>query len=90
VAIRINRPPDETAERIREAIEAAIEGARVEAKGLGGHFEIRVVSPVFAGKSTLQKQRLVLGAISHLMKGEGAPVHAVDRIEAVVPEEGGG
>jgi acid stress-induced BolA-like protein IbaG/YrbA len=88
VGVRINRPPDETAGRIREAIESAIEGSRVEAQGLGGHFEIRVVSPVFAGKSTLQRQRLVLGAIAHLMKGDSAPVHAVDRIEAVAEDEG--
>jgi len=54
---------------------------------MGGHFEIRVVAGQFVGKSTLAKQRLVLGAIKELMKGENAPVHAIDRIETLTPEE---
>lgn len=87
MALRINRPPSETSERIREAVEAAIPGSRVEATGMGGHFEIRVVSEVFEGKSTLAKHRLVLGAIADLMKGEDAPVHAVDKIETLLPSQ---
>ena len=86
MSIQINRPPSETAERIRSAIERAIEGAQVEARGMGGHFEIRVVSSEFEGKNRLARQRLVLKAIADLMKGDNAPVHAVDRIETVVPE----
>ena len=35
---------------------------------------------MFAGKSMLESQRLVYGAIAHLMKGDGAPVHAVDKL----------
>ena len=70
---------------IRTAIEAKIEGAAVEVRGAGGHFEIEVVSPVFAGKSTLEKHRLVLGAITHLMAGDMAPVHAVDSLKTRVP-----
>ena len=85
--LRINRPPDETVARIKEAILSAIEDAEVEAQGMGGHFEIRVVSPVFAGKTTLQKHRLVLGAIATLMAGDSAPVHAVDRLEALTPDQ---
>jgi stress-induced morphogen len=46
----------------------------------GGHFTIEVVSPIFEGKSMLESQRLVYGAIAHLMKGDGAPVHAVDKL----------
>lgn len=66
---------------IQQAIEGALPGARVEvASGSGGHFEITVVSPAFEGKTLLQKQRLVLGAIKHLMAGDAAPVHAVDRL----------
>jgi len=51
----------------------------------GGHFTIQVVSPVFAGKSLLESQRLVLGAIAHLMKGDGAPVHAIDKLTTKTP-----
>jgi stress-induced morphogen len=65
---------------ITQAIVAAIPGAKVEASGGGGHFSIVVESPEFTGKGTLDRQRLVLRAIAHLMKGDGAPVHAVDSL----------
>lgn len=68
-------------ENIRQAILAKIPDARVAVGGgSGGHFTIEVVSPVFAGKGMLESQRLVYGAIAHLMKGDGAPVHAVDKL----------
>jgi acid stress-induced BolA-like protein IbaG/YrbA len=74
---------------INEAIASSIVGlipdAKVEVSGGGGHFSIVVVSPVFAGKSTLESQRLVYGAITHLMKGDLAPVHAVDSLKTKVP-----
>ena len=66
---------------IRSAILEKIPGASVVvAPGSGGHYTIEVVSPVFAGKSMLESQRLVYGAIAHLMKGDGAPVHAIDKL----------
>jgi stress-induced morphogen len=65
---------------IREAVVARIPDAKVVASGGGGHWVIEVVSPVFAGKSLLDRQRLVLGSIKHLMAGELAPIHAVDSI----------
>lgn len=66
---------------IRESIEKAIEGARVEVSGEGGHYNIVVVSPLFAGKSMLQCHQMVLASIAHLMKGDLAPVHAVDSLK---------
>ena len=71
---------------IREAIAGAIADAVVEVEGGGGHYTIVVTSPVFAGKSRIESQRLVLGAIAHLMKGDGAPVHAVDSLRTLVPQ----
>ena len=65
---------------IKTAVEAAIAGARCEATGGGGHFQLVVTSTAFAGQSLLNQQRMVLSAIAHLMKGEDAPVHAVDSI----------
>ncbi len=65
---------------IRDAIVAAIPDAIVTVGGSGGHYTIEVVSPVFEGKSMLQSQRLVLTAIAPLMKGDRAPVHAVDSL----------
>jgi acid stress-induced BolA-like protein IbaG/YrbA len=75
-----------TEESIRAAIVEKIPDAEVAVTpGSGGHYAIDVVSPVFAGKSTLDKQRLVYGAIAHLMKGDGAPVHAVDKLTTREP-----
>ncbi|MEM1029990.1 MAG: BolA/IbaG family iron-sulfur metabolism protein [Myxococcota bacterium] len=66
---------------ITAAIEGAIEGARVEVGGGGGgHYELSVTSAAFAGKNTLQRHRMVLGAIKELMAGHDAPVHAIDSI----------
>ena len=45
--------------------------------GGGGHFSIEVTSAVFAGKTRVDSQRLVYGAIAHLMNGDLAPVHAI-------------
>ncbi len=71
---------------VREAILAKLPGATVEVSGGGGHYTIAVVSHAFAGKSRLESQRLVLGAVKHLMAGEGAPVHAVDTLTTRTPE----
>ncbi len=89
MAIQINRPPAETSERVTQLLEAAFPGASVAVRGQGGHFEIRVVSAEFEGKNSLARQRSILGVIKDLMKGERAPVHAVDRIEALTPEQAG-
>ena len=71
---------------IRRAIVDKIPDAAVDVQpGSGGHFSISVVSPVFAGKGMLESQRLVYGAIAHLMKGDGAPVHAVDKLTTKAP-----
>ncbi len=70
---------------LREAIEAAIPNSQATVNGGGGHFSIEVVSPAFLGLGMLESQRLVYGAISHLMKGDLAPVHAVDSMKTRVP-----
>jgi acid stress-induced BolA-like protein IbaG/YrbA len=64
------------------AIEKAIPGSRATVEGSGGHFRVSVVSSAFEGKSTLQRHRMVLSAIAHLMAGDRAPIHAVDAIDA--------
>ena len=67
------------------AIGAAIPGAAVEVShGSGGHYSLRVVSGAFAGKSLVDKQRMVYRAIAPLMSGPDAPVHAIDRLETVI------
>lgn len=70
---------------IQQTIEAAIPGASAQVEGGGGHFRITVTAAAFAGKSLLEKQRLVLTAIAELMRGDDAPVHAVDQLITRVP-----
>ena len=85
MALQIHPPPSEVIERLRDAIGKALPCDSLDVRGSGGHFEIRVTSSAFAGKNTLARQRLVLGAIAHLMKGDGAPVHAIDVLETRAP-----
>ncbi len=73
---------------LREAIETTIAGSQATVTGGGGHFTIEVVSAAFAGKGMLESQRLVYGAIAHLMKGESPPVHAVDSLKTRTPPVG--
>ena len=71
----------EIARDLERAIAAAFPDARVEVHDNGGgHFEIRVVSATFAQQSRVVQQQRVYAAIAHLMKGDAAPVHAVDRL----------
>ena len=76
---------EEICKAIHGAILEAIPDARAEVAGAGGHYAIRVVSATFEGKGLLDKQRLVLSAIKHLMSGENAPVHAIDELQTLTP-----
>ena len=70
---------------ITSSVKVRIPDAIVAVSGGGGHYRIDVVSAVFAGKSMLENQRLVLSAIKHLINGERAPVHAVDSLTTRTP-----
>ena len=72
-------------DQARQAIEEAIPGAKVSVTGGGGHFEIQVVSEAFEGKRLLARQRMVYAAITPLMAGTNAPMHAVDRMVCDTP-----
>jgi acid stress-induced BolA-like protein IbaG/YrbA len=90
VALRIlSSPPpepEEIAGRLREAILAGLPDAVVAVEPRGaGHFEVEVVSAAFAGLSRVKQQQLVYGAIAPLLRGEGAPVHAIDRMVTRTP-----
>jgi acid stress-induced BolA-like protein IbaG/YrbA len=73
---------------ITESIRSALADAKVEVAGGGGHYTIAVTSSAFEGKGMLESQRLVYAAIAHLMKGDGAPVHAVDTLKTLKPSKG--
>jgi len=69
---------------LRLAIEAAIPSAVAEVTDNGGrHFALVVRSPSFEGQRTLDKQRAVYAAITHLMGGDDAPVHAIDTMRTL-------
>ena len=70
---------------IRSAIEAKIEGCKVDVQGGGGHYSITATSSAFAGLGRVEAQRHVYSAIAQLMAGDAAPVHAVDSLRTVVP-----
>ena len=70
---------------IQRRIEDAIPGCDVQVAGGGGHFTISVTSEMFNGKRTLQRKRMVYSAITELMAGDDAPVHAVDYLETKTP-----
>lgn len=70
---------------LRAAIEREIPNSQAEVTGGGGHFSINVTSPAFAGKSAIESQRMVYGAIGHLLKGDAAPVHAIDSLKTRMP-----
>ncbi|MBW6477107.1 MAG: BolA family transcriptional regulator [Chromatiales bacterium] len=82
-------------EQIRSRIETAFAPISLEiideshkhaghasAKG-GGHFIVQIVSDAFAGKSTIQRHRMVYEAMGELMQHE---VHALS-IQAKTPQE---
>jgi stress-induced morphogen len=72
-------------EAITSSVKIRIPDAVVAVSGGGGHYKIDVVSAVFAGKSMLENQRMVLSAIKHLINGDRAPVHAVDALTTRAP-----
>ena len=53
------------------------------AKGGGGHFQLIIVSPSFAGKSTQARHRMVHAALGEMLERE---IHAVT-IKAYTPDE---
>jgi acid stress-induced BolA-like protein IbaG/YrbA len=78
---------ESTFEQLKSSIAAALPGADIHVEGGGGHFTISVVSEAFEGKNTLGRQRLVYSAITALMAGDDAPVHAVDKLTTKTPNE---
>ena len=75
---------------IRDAIGQSLPGARVQVTlGSPGHFSIAVVAEDFRGKSRVACQRLVYRAITPLMQGDRAPVHAVDQLTTATPGASG-
>ena len=74
--------PADIVDRIRLALPDAV----VELKDLTGtedHWHATVISTGFAGKSLIERHRLVMGALADEMKG---PIHALT-LDVKVPDE---
>jgi len=71
-------------EEIKRLIEAGISDSQAFVEGDGAHFIACVVSPVFAGKSRIQKQQIVNDTVkAQLLDGT---LHALS-IKTFTPEE---
>ena len=67
-------------------ISAGMPGSEVTVTGDGQHFEAVVVSPEFAGKSLLERQRLVMATVAaEIQSGQ---LHALS-IKTFTPEQWG-
>ncbi|MBW2245216.1 MAG: BolA/IbaG family iron-sulfur metabolism protein [Deltaproteobacteria bacterium] len=72
--------------RLDQAIRAGLPEAEIVVRALSpGHFEIEVVSAGFEGLSRVKQQQAVYTTIKHLMAGDAAPVHAIDRMVTRTP-----
>jgi stress-induced morphogen len=74
------------AKQLHEAVVTQLPDATIEVTiGSPGHYSLAVTSAAFAGKTPVAKQRLVYSAIRHLMAGDSAPVHAIDKLVTLDP-----
>lgn len=72
-----------TPESIKQGIEVGIACQHVEVIGDGQHFQALVVSPVFEGKSRVQRHQLVYAALGERMREE---IHALS-MRTLTPAE---
>jgi stress-induced morphogen len=75
-----------TADEITAKIRTALPDARVELQDLTGtsdHWKALIVSAAFAGKSLIQRHRMVMNVLADEMKG---PIHALT-LDVKTPDE---
>lgn len=77
--------PDDISTLIRAAIPDANVSVR-DTTGGGDHFDATVVSAAFAGKGPVERHRLVYAALSNVINGPAAPIHAL-ALTTATPEE---
>ena len=76
-------------EDIESKIRAALPDARIELRDLTGtadHWEATIVSQAFAGKSALERHRMVFAALAEEMTG---PIHALS-LKTFTPDQAPG
>ena len=76
-------------EDIRTRIRAALPDADVsviDTTGGGDHFDATVVSSAFSGKGPVERHRLIYAALTDVINGPRAPIHAL-ALTTATPEE---
>jgi BolA protein len=71
--------------RLELADESALHAGHEGAKGGGGHYRLTIVSPLFTGKTTIARHRMIYAALGPMMQ---AQIHAL-AIRAYAPGEAG-
>lgn len=74
-------------EQIEALIKAGIADAEVKVTGDGRHFEAAVVSDTFAGKSLLQRHRMILATVESQIASD--ELHALSITSSKTPAEVG-
>ena len=74
-------------EAVKALIQEGMPDAEVEVTGDGRHFEAVVVSEAFAGKSLIQKHRMVMATVNDKIQSD--ELHALS-IKAYTPGERAG
>ncbi len=70
-------------EEVERRIAAGLPGCKVTVTGDGRHFEAVVISEAFAGKTPLQKQRMVMETVRSQIESD--ELHALS-IKTLIPE----
>jgi BolA family transcriptional regulator, general stress-responsive regulator len=70
-------------QRVKIMDESARHSGHAGAKGGGGHYILTIVSPKFAGRSRLERHRLVYDTLQEMMHKD---IHALS-VKAYTPEE---
>ena len=63
--------------------ESHLHAGHAGARSGGGHYQLAIVAPAFAGLATMARHRLIYQHLGDLMRG---PIHALS-IRAQAPEE---
>lgn len=71
------------ASRLEIADDSALHAGHEGAKSGGGHYRLTIVSPQFAGKSTIARHRMIYAALGPMMQSQ---IHAL-AIRAYAPGE---
>jgi acid stress-induced BolA-like protein IbaG/YrbA len=71
-------------EAIEQLIETGLPGCEAHVSGDGRHFEAQVISEEFAGKTPLQKQRMVMATVKAQIESD--ELHALS-IKTFTPEQ---